>query len=57
MANGTSKNMGLGKILAGSLNLERVFDKFQSLVFAWFVFTLFESPNFLPTEGVSGSDF
>ena len=39
---------GSRKILAGSRNLERVFDKSRSLVFAWFVFTLSESRNFLP---------
>ena len=36
------------KILAGSWNLGSVFDKSWSLVFAWFVFTFFESRNFLP---------
>ena len=36
------------KILAGSRNLGSVFDKSRSLVFAWFVFTFFESRNFLP---------
>ena len=39
---------GSRKILAGSRNLGSVFDKSRSLVFAWFVFTFFESPNFLP---------
>ena len=39
---------GSRKILAGSRNLERVFDKSRSLVFAWFVLTLFEIRNFLP---------
>ena len=38
---------GSRKILAGSQNLESVFDKSQSLVFSWFVVTLFESRNFL----------
>ena len=38
---------GSRKILAGSQNLESVFDKSQSLVFSWFVFTLLESRNFL----------
>ena len=42
------KKCGSRKILAGSRNLESVFDKSQSLVFAWFVFTFFESRNFLP---------
>ena len=36
------------KILAGSRNLGSVFDKSRNLVFAWFVFTFFESRNFLP---------
>ena len=45
MANGTSKNVGLGKFWQ---NLGNVFDKSRSLVFAWFVFTFFESRNFLP---------
>ena len=36
------------KILTGSRNLGSVFDKSRSLVFAWFVFTVFESRNFLP---------
>ena len=36
------------KILAGSRNLGSVFDKSQCLMFAWFVFTFFESRNFLP---------
>ena len=39
---------GSQKILAGSRSLGSVFDKSQSLVFAWFVFTFFESRNFLP---------
>ena len=39
---------GSRKILAGSRNLGSVFDKSRSLVFAWFVFTFFESWNFLP---------
>ena len=39
---------GSRKILAGSRNLGRVFDKSRSLVFGWFVFTSFESRNFLP---------
>ena len=34
--------------LAGSRNLGSVFAKSRSLVFAWFVFTFFESGNFLP---------
>ena len=37
------------KILAGSRNLGSVFDKSGNLVFAWFVFTFFESRKlFLP---------
>ena len=36
------------KVLAGSRNLGNVFDKSRSLVFSWFVFTFFESRNFLP---------
>ena len=39
---------GSRKILAGSQNLKSVFDKSRSLVSAWFVFTFFESRNFLP---------
>ena len=39
---------GSRKILAGSRNLGSVFDKSRSLVFAWFVFTFFESRIFLP---------
>ena len=39
---------GSQQILAGSRNLGSVFDKSRSLVFAWFVFTFFESRNFLP---------
>ena len=39
---------GSRKILAGSRNLGNVFGKSRSLVFAWFVFTFFESRNFLP---------
>ena len=50
MANGTLKNVGLGKILAGSRNLGSVFDKSRSLVFSWFVFTFFESRNFSPNS-------
>ena len=48
VANGTTKNVGLGKFLAGSRNRGSVFDKSRSIVFAWFVFTFFESRNFLP---------
>ena len=36
------------KILAGSRNFGSVFDKSRGLVFAWFVFTFFESRNVLP---------
>ena len=39
---------GSRKILAGSRNLGSVNDKSRSRVFAWFVFTFFESRNFLP---------
>ena len=42
------RKSGSRKILAGSRNLGSVFDKSQNLVFAWFVFTFFESRNFLP---------
>ena len=49
-ANGTSKNLALGKILAASRNIGSIFDKSLSLVFAWFVFTFFESRNFLPNN-------
>ena len=38
---------GSQKILAGSRNLGSVFDESRSLVFAWFVYTFFESRNFL----------
>ena len=57
MVNGTSKNVGLEKILilAGSRNLEGIFDKSASLVFAWFVFTFWSLETFY--QGVSGSDF
>ena len=36
------------KTLTRSRNLGSVFDKSRSLAFAWFVFTFFESRNFLP---------
>ena len=39
---------GSRKILVVSRNLGSVFDKSRNLVFAWFVFTFFESRNFLP---------
>ena len=39
---------GSRKILTGSRNLGSVFDKSRSLVFAWFVFTFFESRHLLP---------
>ena len=39
---------GSQKILAGSRNVGSVFDKSRSIVFAWFVFTFYESRNFLP---------
>ena len=39
---------GSRKILAGSRNLGSAFDKSRSLVFAWFVFTFFQSLNFFP---------
>ena len=42
------ENRGSRKILAGSRNLRSVFDKSRSPVFAWFVFSFFESRNFLP---------
>ena len=38
---------GSRKILVGSRNLGSVFGKSRSLVFAWFVFTFFQSRNFL----------
>ena len=44
----TSKKRGSRKILVGSRNLESIFDQSRSLVFAWFVFTFYESRNFLP---------
>ena len=47
--NGTSKNVGLRKFWQDLENyLGNVFDKSWSLVSAWFVFTFFESRNFLP---------
>ena len=46
---------GSRKILAGSRNLGSVFEKSRSLVFAWFIFTFFESRKFY--QRVSGSDF
>ena len=42
------EKLGSRKILAGSRNLRSVFEKSRSLVSAWFVFTFFESRNFLP---------
>ena len=39
---------GSRKILAGSRNLGRVFDETGSIVSVWFVFTFYESRNFLP---------
>ena len=45
MANGTSKNVGLGKFWH---DLGSVFDKTRSLVFSWFAFTFFEFRNFSP---------
>ena len=46
--NGTSKNVGLRKFWQDLENyLGNVFDKSWSLVSAWFVFTFFESGNFL----------
>ena len=48
---------GSWKILAASWNVGSIFDKSQSLVFAWFVFTFFESWNFLPKNHISGSDY
>ena len=44
---GYLEKCGSRKILAGSRNLGSVFDKSRSLVFAWFVFTFFESRNSL----------
>ena len=48
MARYLKKERGSRKILVGSRNLESIFDQSRSLVFAWFVFTFFESRNFLP---------
>ena len=39
---------GSRKILVGSRNLGSVFDKSRSIVSSWFVFTFYESRNFLP---------
>ena len=44
---GYLEKCGSRKILAGSRNLGSVFNKSRSLVFAWFVFTFFESQNSL----------
>ena len=41
------KKCGSRNILVGSRNLKSIFDQSRSLVFTWFVFTLFESQNFL----------
>ena len=46
MARYLKKERGSRKILVGSRNLESIFDQSRSLVFAWFVFTFFESRNF-----------
>ena len=48
VANGQLEKRGSRKILAVSRNLGSVYDKSPNLVFAWFVFTFFESRNFLP---------
>ena len=42
------------KILAGSRNLEGVFDKSRSLVFAWFVFTFFRVSKLFTKESRAG---
>ena len=42
VANGTSKNVGLGKFWQ-DLEILETFLISQSLVFSWFVFTFFES--------------
>ena len=47
VVNGTSKNMCLGKFWQ---DLEMLKAFLISLVFAWFVFTFFESQNFLPSS-------
>ena len=47
MAKGTSKNVVLGKFWQDLEISEAFFDKSRSLVFAWFVFTFFESRNSL----------
>ena len=41
---------GSQKILAGFRNLESVFDKSQSLIFAWFVFTFLQVSKRFPRE-------
>ena len=41
---------GSQKILLGSRNLESVFDKSQSLIFAWFVFTFFQVSKLFSKE-------
>ena len=48
VANGTSKNVGLGKFWQDLEISEAFLIKSRSLVFAWFVLTFFESRNFLP---------
>ena len=46
---------GFRRILAGPQNLESSFDKSQSLVFAWFVFTFLTLSTFY--QGVSAQNF
>ena len=45
VANGNSKNVGLGKVWQ-DLEISKAFLISLSLVFSWFVFTFFESRNF-----------
>ena len=48
VANGTSKNVGLGKFWQDLEISEAFLTSFEISVFAWFVFTFFESRKFLP---------
>ena len=48
VANGTSKNVGLGKFWQDLEISEAFLISLGSLVFSWFVFTFFESRNILP---------
>ena len=53
--NGTLKNLGLGKFWQHLENIESVFDKSLSLVFAWFVLLFLSLETFY--QRISGSDY